>query len=266
MPSILSLEMIMFRKLTFIVTLILSILILSACNLPARQVNQLKAPTQTDLIQPEASPTPANLCANQYFPGTLGDAWEYSGSNTALGAYTRTDAVTSSSAEAFSVDTTISSLTYRVNYACTSAGLIANDPVQQYAGALLSAPNAPISVRLSSNSGLTLPPVINPGDTWQQSADFEASSPDFNLSGRFVFNYTAVGYENVTVPFGAFNALRVDATIRIEVSGFRILAGTYTTSTWMVPEIGVVKSEGISHIPGVEFTDGIQLTKYSSTP
>ncbi len=256
----------MFRKPAFIVALTLLILALSSCNLPARQVNQVESTPQTALFQPEASPTPSNLCANQYFPSTLGDTWEYSGSNSALGAYTRKDAVTSSVAEAFRVDTTISSLTYGVNYACSSAGLIANDPVQQYAGALLSAPNAPINVKLTSNSGITLPSVINPGDTWQQSADFEAASQDFNLSGRFVFNYTAVGYENVTVPFGSFNALRVDATIRIEVSGFRILAGTYTTSTWMVPEIGMVKSEGTSHVPGVEFTDSIQLTKYASTP
>ncbi len=255
----------MLGKSAFIVALVLLIPVLSSCNLPARQVEQVEASTQTNVIQPEASPTPANLCANQYFPSMLGDTWEYSGSNTALGAYTRTDAVTSASAEAFSVDTTISSLTYEVNYACTSSGLIANDPVQQYAGALLSSPNAPINVKLTSNSGISLPSEINPGDTWQQSADFEAASQDFNLSGRFVFNYTAVGYENITVPFGSFNALRVDATIRIEVSGFRILAGTYTTSTWMVPEIGLVKSEGTSHVPGVEFTDGIQLTKFSST-
>ena len=256
----------MLRKSAFIVTLILSMLVLSSCNLPARQLDQVETPTQSILIQPVASPTPANLCDNQYSPSALGDSWEYSGSNSALGAYSRTDTVTSSAAEAFTVDTTISGLSYGVNYACTAAGLVANDPVQQYAGALLNIPNVPVNVKLTSNSGISLPSVINPGDTWQQSADFEATSQSFNLNGRFVFNYTAIGFEDVTVPLGSFNALRVDATIRIEVSGFRILAGTYTTSTWMVPGIGVVKSEGTSHVPGVEFTDGIQLSKFSSIP
>jgi hypothetical protein len=75
-----------------------------------------------------------------------------------------------------------------------------------------------------------------------------------------------VGYENITVPFGRFDALRVDATIRIEVSGFRILAGTYITSTWMVPKIGVIKSEGTSHVPGINFTDGMQLTNFTPSP
>ncbi len=256
----------MYRKLILNVVLILSIFILSSCNLPARQVNQMEAPTQTTIFQPQASPTPIRLCNNPYFPNSRGDTWEYSGSNSALGAYNRTDAVTQSGADVFSVETTISSLTYGVKYSCTSGGLIASDPVQQYAGALLSGPDAPVTVKLTSNSGITLPSVIKPGDTWQQTADFDATSQSFNLNGRFVFDYTAVGYENVTVPSGSFNALRVDATIRIEVSGFRVLAGTYTTSAWMAPGIGVVKSEGTSHVPGVEFSDALQLTKFSSNP
>jgi len=257
----------MLRKSSFIVTtLILSMLVLSACNLPDRQIAQSQTPTSTSVVLPKASPTPVSLCDNQYFPSKLGDTWEYSGSNTALGAYNRTDTVTRSSAEVFSVSTTLSNITYGVNYGCSSAGLTANDPIQQYAGALLSGPNAPVNVKLTSTSGISLPAKISPGDTWQQTADFEASSPDLNVNGRFVFDYTAVGYENVTIPFGSFNALRVDATIRVEVSAFRLLAGTYTSTTWMVPEIGTVKSEGTSHVPNLDFSDSMQLTKFATSP
>ena len=115
-----------------------------------------------------------------------------------------------------------------------------------------AAPNAPIQCKTDLHLGHH-PAAYDrtqetPGSKRRIS---EATSPELNLSGRFVFDYTAVGYENVTVPFGTFNALRVDATIRIEVSGFRIQAGTYTTSTWLVPEIGMVKSEGTSHVPGL---------------
>ena len=256
----------MLKKHVFIVALILSMLVLSSCNLPSRQISQNQTPISTSVIVSEASPTPVYLCENQYFPSRLGDTWEYLGSNTAIGDYSRTDTVTRSSAEVFSVATTLSTITYAVNYGCSSDGLTANNPIQQYAGALLSGPDAPVSVKLTSSSGITLPAIITSGDTWQQTADFEASSPDLNLNGRFVFDYTAVGYEIVTVPFGTFNALRVDATIRIEVSGFRILAGTYTTTTWMVPNIGIVKSEGTSHVPGIDFTDGMQLTSFVASP
>lgn len=258
----------MLRKSTFIVALVLSMLSMSSCNLPARQVSQVNTPTpvQINIIQPELSPTPVNLCDNQYFPSSSGDTWEYSGNNTAIGDYSRTDTVTQSGANAFNVSTNIAGVTYGVNYACSTEGLKASDPVQQYAGALLSSPDSPVSVKLTSNTGLSLPATITAGDTWQQIANFEASSPDLNLNGRFVFNYSAAGLESVTVPFGTFNALRVDATIRIEVSGFRILAGTYNTSTWMVSDIGVVKSEGTSHVPGIDFSDAIQLTNFSQTP
>jgi hypothetical protein len=264
MPSILFSEIIMLKKV--VTVLIVSILALSACNLPERQTSQVPTLSSPSVVIPEASPTPVTLCDNQYFPSRLGNTWEYSGTNTVTGAYNRTDTVSGSSVEVFSVDTTLSGITYGVNYGCSSAGLTANDPIQQYVGALLSSPNAPVNVKLTSVSGITLPAEIAPGDTWQQTADFEATSQDLNVNGRFVFEYTAVGYESVTVPFGTFNALRVDATIRIEVSPFHIEAGTYTVSTWLAPDVGMVKSEGTSHVSGVDFSDNIHLTSFTPVP
>jgi hypothetical protein len=250
------------KPILIVAVLVLSILTLSACNLPERQT----APEQTQAASPAALPTPDSICYNQYFPNTTGNTWIYSGNNTATGDYTRTDTVSSSSADSFTVNSTLSSIPYSLTYACSSAGLTAGDPVSQYAGALLSGPDAPANIKLTSNSGLTLPANVVPGDTWQQTADFEATSQSLNISGRFVFDYTAVGYENVTVPFGTYNALRVDTTIRVEVSAFHVLAGTYTTSSWLASGIGMVKSEGTSHVSGIEFSDAMQLTSYSPAP
>ncbi len=267
MPCILSLEMIMLRKSFILVTVIItSILALSACNLPERQISQVAKPTSTTVVIPEPSPTPVSLCNNQYFPSRLGNTWEYSGSNTATGAYNRTDTVSQSSTEVFSVDTAISGITYGLDYSCSSAGLTANNPIQQYAGALVSGPNAPLNVKLTSVSGISLPAKIVPGDTWQQTADFEATSQQLNMNGRLVFDYTAVGFENVSVPGGTFNALRVDATIHIQVSAFHIEAGTYTVSTWLAPDVGMVKSEGISHVSQIDFSDSMQLTSFTPAP
>jgi hypothetical protein len=254
----------MSKKPLFIIkALILPMLILSACNLPERQISQVQTPTSTAVVLPKPSPTPVSLCDNRYFPSRLGNTWDYSGSNTATGDYNRTDTVTRSSTEAFSVDTTLSGITYGVNYTCSSAGLTADNPIQQYAGAFVSGPNAPVTVKLTSVQGITLPAKIAPGNTWQQTADFEATSPQLNANGRLVFDYVAVGYENVTVPSGTFNALRVDATIRIEVSAFHIEAGTYTVSTWLAPDVGLVKSDGTSHVSGIDFSDSMQLTRFA---
>jgi len=257
----------MLRKNRLIISaLIMPILLLSACNLPDRQIPQTQAPTTTTVVMPEPSPTPVQLCRNQYFPSSIGDTWQYSGSNSTIGDYNRTDTVTNTNIDSFSVKTSLSNVTYTLQYNCSSAGLIATDPVTQYAGALLNSPDIPVTVKLSSNTGITLPANVAPGDTWQQTADFEASAQDVNLSGGLIFDYTAIGYENVTVPFGSFNALRIDTTIRVEVSALRVTAGTYKTSTWLVPNVGVVKSEGASHVSGIDFTDNMQLTSFSSVP
>jgi hypothetical protein len=250
-----------------VIMLIITMITLSACNLPSRQPLRTQTPTPLTIIPTNSTPTPIpSLCDNQFFPNITGDSWEYSGTNSAVGAYTRTDIITKSNAEAFTQESSQSNVTYSVVYSCSSTGLTAMDPIQQYVGALLSGPNAPVNVKLTSNSGISLPATINPGDTWQQITDWDASSQDLNLNVRFVFNHSAVGFENVTVPFGVFNALRVDTTIRIETSGFRILAGTYTTATWMVPKIGIIKSEGTSHITGADFTDSMELTRFTPSP
>lgn len=264
MPRILPLEMKMLKKpAVIIVILLLSVQLLSACNLPKRQVDQAPTTVPPTAVIPQPTPTPLSNCANPYFPSTLGTTWTYSGSNSFSGSYTRTDTVSQSGSSSFNVDTSVSTIAYSVTYSCTPAGLTASDPVTQYAGALLSSPSSQVTVNLTSNSGLTLPANVKPGDTWQQSADFEASSPNLNINGRFIFNYTAVGMESVTVPAGTYDALRVDATIDILVSAFHVSAGTYTTSTWLAPDVGIVKSQGASHVSGMEFSDGMQLTGFT---
>lgn len=242
------------------------LLLLSSCNLPSKAGGQTPYPSANS-IGAQNSPYPiTTLCNNPYFPSTLGKRWEYSGNNSAIGAYTRTDTITQSTSDSFSVDSNYPNVTYSVDYTCSAEGLTASNPLQQYLGALLSDPNTPVNVNLTSNSGISLPARINPDDTWQQVASFDAATKEISLNGRFVFNYSAAGYEQVTVPYGTFDALRVNATIRIEVSGLRILAGTYSTTFWLVPNIGMVKSQGSSQLPGVDFTDQLELTGFKTSP
>jgi hypothetical protein len=261
--------MIMFRKSTFIVTtLILSMLILSSCNLPSKQkfYTQTITPPST-AITTITTPTPVpSLCENLYFPNALHDTWEYAGNNSAMGAYTRTDTISNSTNESFTVGSTVSGVPYTVDYSCTDAGLIAVNPIQQYLGPLLAGLNADVNINLLSNSGISLPAKISPGDSWQQIVEFEGSANNYSTTGRLVFDYTAAGYENITVPFGTFDAMRVNTIIRIEISDFRILYGTYEISTWMAPNLGIIKSEGTSHVSNVDFTDSLELTGFASSP
>jgi hypothetical protein len=123
-----------------------------------------------------------------------------------------------------------------------------------------------VSLNLVSNSGISLPKEINPGDTWQQVVEWEGSAQGFSTNGRLVFDYTAAGYETVTVSSGTYDALRVNTTIQIEVSDFRILYGTYNITTWMAPNVGIIKSEGISDVPNVDFSDSLELVRFAESP
>lgn len=257
----------MFNKSTFIVTaLILSVLILSSCNLPNREVLNVQIPeSQVSSIVNTPTPVPT-LCTNLYFPNNPGDTWEYTGNTSATGSYTRTDTVSNSGNTAFSVESSVSGVSYPVEYSCSEAGLVAVNPIQQYLGAILTSLNGQIELNLVSNSGISLPNQVNPGDSWQQIVEWEGSAQGISTNGRLVFDYNAAGYETVTVPSGTYEALRVNTSILIEISNFRIQYGTYDITFWMAPNVGMIKSQGTSNVPNVSFSDSLELNRFTPAP
>ncbi len=254
------------NQIIIVITILLPALLLSACNLPNR-LPAVATITPTNSITTPSTPTPVpSLCENLYFPTTLGDAWEYAGNTSATGAYARSDSITSSGMDAFTVQSTVSEMSYNVDYSCTPAGLVAVNPIQQYLGPILNALNGQVTLNLTSNSGISLPKNINPGDTWQQIIEWEGSAQGMSTNGRLVIDYTAVGYETVTVAAGTYDALKVNTSIRIEITNFRIEYGSYGITTWMAPNVGVVKSQGSSNVPNVQFSDSLELKQYSPAP
>lgn len=249
------------KPLSILIVLLIAALTLSACNLPNRQ--EVNAPAGTLSTPTQGSLAPSSLCTNLYFPNTTGDKWEYTGTDSVLGTFTRTDTITNSSSASFTQETSQGNVTYSIPYDCSTVGLTSRNPIQQYAGALLNNPDVPLDVKLTSNSGVSLPATISPGDTWQQIADWEATSQQLNVNGRFVFKYTAADYESITIPAGTYNALRVTTTIQVEVTSFHVTAGSYTIVAWWVPEIGLVKSEGTSHVTGINFSQSMELSRFT---
>ncbi len=257
-----------YKKALSVLVFIISCLLLSACRASVAQPSQPPtslAPNAAATIA--VTPTTArSLCANPYFPNNTGVTWEYEGSNSLVGAYKRTDTITDSRSDGFTLETKQNDATYVVEYTCTDAGLINMDPIQQYITAIIGSANGTVSVQLLSNSGISLPAKFNLGDSWQQTVDWEATAPNLNTRGRLVFEFEAMGNENITVPYGTFDAMRIDATIKIEVGGIGFPVGTYSISSWLVPGVGLVKSEGTSHLPRFEYTDSMQLTSFVSPP
>jgi hypothetical protein len=269
------LEKIMLKKPVLIGSmLILSVLVLTQCNFPGRKSHATPTATPTtpvlsSLNTPIPPPTPTlepTLCDNPYQPSRMGDAWVYTGNNADLGTYDHTQMIKSATSTAFTAENTLANVTYDVEYTCTEAGLVANNPVEQYLGALLNTPGSQISVKLNSVNGISLPKTINPGDQWQQQAQVDATLNTTNASGFIVFDYTAVGLESITVPAGTYQAMRVNLNVTIQVTPLRIQAGTYEMTMWMAPDVGIVKTTGTSHVPGIDFSDTTELSAFTKAP
>jgi hypothetical protein len=271
------------NKAFLALVIIIPSLLLSACKpstpLPTITPTATRTPTistklptisvSTPTLPPPPTPTTTSgpdLCDNTYFNSNGDTTWTYSGNNSKLGDYTRTDTIIDSRDDGFTIGTSLPDVTYSVEFACAEAGLIDMDPLKGSFTALLSGPSGPVNVTTTGISGLTFPRDIQPGDTWQHVVDWEATYTGGSSQGQFIYQYLARRLEVVTVPWGTFDAMHLDIQIEIGAGFGGAFSGTYEENLWLVKDIGIIKSEGASHIPGVEFTDNFELTTFSSPP
>jgi len=208
--------------------------------------------------------TPAEIasCDNAYMPSDEGATWTFAGSNSSTGTYTRTDTITASEGDSYTIATQLTKVSYAQEFSCTAAGLVNMEPNQSDIAAMFHGPSGNVTVHRVSNSGVTLPVDIQAGDSREQVFAWDATGPDASGYGTFTYAFTAAGIETVSVPAGTFDALRIDAVIQMEIGATPKLTGTYTTTVWLAEDIGLVKSEGSSQIPGVEFTDRLELVSF----
>ncbi len=277
------------KKVLRILVIILAIIITSSCKSATPQSVNTLTPTSTatgtfstptvnttpTLSAITSTPPPAatdtstpgpELCDNTFFPSDDDTTWQYSGNNSLKGDYTRTDTILDSRDDGFTLGTELPDQTYQVEFVCTEAGLIDMDPLKSTLTAIFSNPSGKVIVSTTGISGLTFPRDIQPADTWQHYVNWEATSADSSTPGQFIYQYIARGLEVISVPYGVFDAMRLDVEIQIEAGSLHTLSGTYNSTIWLVPDLGIIKSEGVCHIPGVEFTDNMELVDFVSPP
>ena len=226
-------------------------------------IGTLEVSTPTEPALPTAG-FDVSSCENTYMPSDEGVTWTYAGRNSLAGTYTRTDTITASEDDSFTIATQLTDVSYTQEFSCTGAGLVNMEPNQSDIAAMFSGPSGGVTVHRISNSGVTLPADIQAGDSWQQVFEWSATAGGISSQGTFTYSFTAAGVEGVTVPAGTFDALRIDAVIQMEIGGTPKLSGTYLTTVWMAEDIGLVKNVGSSQIPGVEFTDSLDLVSFDS--
>jgi len=204
------------------------------------------APTDAPpLPSPTAPAAIAAACQNRYYPIAQGAAWTYRVSGSVNDTFTR--AIIGVRADGFDdQDTFASGAIRRGSWACRQGDLISLTPG---GSASVAAGGAQTDFTVESNEGLTLPADPQPGARWTQTIVYlgQFNTGDRNVTARSTLNTScrAVGVESVSVPAGAFEALRADCTYRLTIALLGDLPFDFSFSSngsvWYAPGVGLVK-------------------------
>ena len=218
----------------------------------------------------------------------------------------------------FSVNTRLGSTTgypLHEHWACRDYGLIKTAFAGGEFSAYFTDDNGYSTSRTSDwcAGGVTLPHAVYASHTWTQETDFEFTSSNLNTwnwlkwnffrkpvnsqtlplpagSGRFIYNYKAIGTEQVIVPAGTYKAIRIDVIAEGYIDPSRdfsptfegttegqkchrnsnqvnevnpLMSMTFEGTTWWVSGIGWVKKVGtISNPQGVIERFEMELESY----
>lgn len=192
---------------------------------------------------PIAYPTPegdSNECDNPFYPVADEATWFF-------GISTGGNAIHTMSADdfgKFTITVEGADSTFTIDGQCESEGVtIMNVPGAQttYSGEYGSSAVSTVTV-----SGVSLPNDIAQGQQWTQTISVTTEAG----KSEIVTNYTAVGFENVTVPAGEFYALKIEQEGYVTVFGQKVGMHGFN---WYAEGVGPVKS-AMDGAPTVELT------------
>lgn len=127
---------------------------------------------------------------------------------------------------------------------------------------ILSGPDETAQMETLSQSGVTVPLRINPGDSWSQETNFHLSSASVSGDGQLLYEFNAIGAEEVTVPAGTYQAMRVDITADAIGS---VMTVHYCGTAWWVAEFGRVKQIGETRVDEADAIGAtVELESYTN--
>ena len=219
--------------------------------------------TMTAATATTSSPAPSSgggECGSEWFPSDEDAVWESVGTNSLSGDYQSTSTIIESNDDGFTVRTVTSTsdVDFVLEYGCTDAGLVMLNPMSQFGTASATGPSGSATVNTLAASGLTFPFDLHAGQTWQQYLEYEVIGSDVTIRGEYTADSIARGLEVVSVPFGTFDAMRVDADIQTAIEGEPW--APCTSTWWFVKDIGPVRTE--SSCGGIN--DSSELVSFDS--
>lgn len=134
---------------------------------------------------------------------------------------------------------------------CTTGGLV---ELAGPLGATLQSAYGGATMKTLSTTGVTIPSQIKAGDTWGQVSQLEFTSAAQTYQATLTYNFSAFGNEQVSVPAGTFNAMKVQvrALTQAVLSG-QTVDVTITGFEWFAPGVGHVKSSETVYAFGIPF-------------
>lgn len=231
------------------ILLILVLFVVSACapvSIPANPtptqqfggvvVNIFKS-TQTPIpnLTPEGD---ESECDNPFYPVADEATWMYSISNGENAIHT----MSADDFGKFTINVEGAEITATIEGDCTPEGIV----IMEAPGATTTVTdeNGSSTVLAVNVSGVTLPKDIGQGQQWSQVVEVTTQMGKSTIET----NYTAVGFENISVPAGEFYALKVEQSGYVTVFGQKV---TMHGFQWLVEGVGVVKS-AIDGAPALE--------------
>lgn len=190
----------------------------------------------TDIV-PTATPTEAPItkdgeeeeCDHPFYPVRDGASWLYSLSSGGSAAHTL--AVDENGA--FIIQVAGDQSTFTIDGKCTEDGIvIMNAPG---ASTTYSGEEGGSVVQTIDMNGVTLPKELQVGKTWSQTINVTTGDSTSTIQA----DYTAVGFENLTVPAGNFYALKVEQSGYVKILGQTVDMHGFL---WYAEGVGTVRS------------------------
>ncbi len=254
----------MSKRLRSIVLPVLALtLMLSACGTPQSvPTAAIEMTVSVSTPSPEATSPSTDAsneeCSNDYFPTDEGSTWRYSSEADGGGAQERTSTIVSTTDDGFSVELALASgATFVIEWSCSNGDLTQLTPT-----ASLSISGGSATVTTANHSGVTLPADLDATPSWQESGEWSVGSGSTTFEGTYASDNTAVGTEVVSVPFGTFEAMRVEATVEGALSGEP--TPTCQITQWWAKDVGLVKQETTCPVGPQSMTEVTELVSYQT--
>jgi len=239
------------------------VILLAACN------NNSATPAG---VEPSMTTTVvAGPCSNPFFPITAGATWTYTNSGSPAGTIAFTETITQTRSDGFTLTTQSGDVIRTHEWACREDGLLALT-FGGGAAAGIATQGMTGEFNTSNVSGITFPADIQPGKEWSYNMDINGTfdMPDGQnvpIEGTIATAMKAIGVEQVSVPAGTFEAMKIEAIPTINVSanylGFPIpLTFTGNITIWLAPGIGWVKSTESGDFAGTTINTTTELQSF----